>query len=85
MSDDVKKWEYDNWAFQNATGGDILNAMNQRGQQGWEYCGQSCFPVSANPEAGLADGMVFVYLFKRPAKAVRAATPGEAIGLIKAG
>lgn len=59
----MSQWEYDTFAFQEMNGAALLEAMNQKGKEGWEYCGQSCVPV--------ANGLMFVYLFKRPAKLIK--------------
>lgn len=59
------KWEYDLFAFQDINGEALKAALNQKGNEGWEYCGQSAAPVP--------NGIMFIYLFKRPVKLVQVA------------
>jgi hypothetical protein len=62
----MSEWEYDLFAFQSIDSQSLKIKLNSMGKEGWEYCGQSAFPVE--------NGLMFMYMFKRPAKLVKAAS-----------
>ena len=77
----MTKWEYETFAFTAINGGELKAAMNKLGREGWEYCGASAFPVqipvdTADPPK-MVDGMIYCYLFKRPAALVAAYGPNN--------
>jgi len=70
----MTKWEYETFAFTAINGGELKAAMNKLGQEGWEYCGASAFPVAVQgPDGEDREGMIYCYLFKRPASLVSVA------------
>jgi hypothetical protein len=56
-------WEYELMPFQNINGQQLAEMMNEMGRGGWEYCGQSAFPVD--------NGFLYCYIFKRPSNLVQ--------------
>ena len=68
----MQKWQYETFAFSAINGQVLKDKLNALGQEGWEYCGASAFPITGEDEKGQpVSTMLYCYLFKRPEQLIQ--------------
>ncbi len=68
----MKKWEYTSFGFTELDGQALMAKMNELGNDGWEYCGQSVHTLTMTPSHPPTEPtpapvsfMLYQFMFKR--------------------